>query len=504
MAVNQLKAGAALNYVILGLNAITGLLYTPYMLRMLGQSEFGIYSLAASVIAYLSMLDFGFGNAVIRYTAKYRANGKNEEQYELFGMFTKLYTIIGVLTMVVGIVLFFFLDTMFGETLTTSELSRTKIIVLLLVFNLAFSFPLSIYGAIITAYENFVFLRFMQIARIILNLVVMITLLQWGFKAIAMVVVTTIFNFVTLGINIYYFRKKLKLKIKFAPIKKQLLSEVAIYSFWIFLNAIMDRIYWSTGQFILGAVSGTVAIAIFSVAIHVETLYMSFSTAITGVFLPRVTAMVTKKGKEKEVSNLFIKTGRIQYCVLSFILSGFILFGQSFINIWAGPDYHDSYVIALIFMAPLTVPLIQNLGITILQARNQMKFRSLLYIIIALLSLIFQIPLAKYFGGVGCAWAISGSLIAGQIIILNIYYYKKQNLDILVFWKEILKMSVVPFILVLFSYLLIRNLVIDTIPKFLIAVLCFSVIYIPLFWNFSMNEYERNLVLNPLRRKKQS
>ena len=244
MAVNQLKAGAALNYVILGLNALTGLLYTPYMLRMLGQSEFGIYSLAASVIAYLSMLDFGFGNAVIRYTAKYRAIGQKEEQYELFGMFTKLYTIIGVLTMIVGIVLFFFLDTMFGESLTVNELSRTKIIVILLVFNLAFSFPLSIYGAIITAYENFVFLRIMQIARIILNLVVMITLLHFGFKAIAMVVVTTIFNFVTLAINIFYFRKKLKLKIKFAPIKKHLLIEIAIYSFWIFLNAIMDRIYF--------------------------------------------------------------------------------------------------------------------------------------------------------------------------------------------------------------------------------------------------------------------
>ena len=87
MAVNQLKAGAALNYVVLGLNTLLGLIYTPFMLRMLGQGEYGIYSLAASVIAYLSMLDLGFGNAVIRYTAKYRAEGKVDEQYSLFGMF---------------------------------------------------------------------------------------------------------------------------------------------------------------------------------------------------------------------------------------------------------------------------------------------------------------------------------------------------------------------------------------------------------------------------------
>lgn len=504
MAVNQLKAGAALNYVILGLNAITGLLYTPYMLRMLGQSEYGIYSLAASVIAYLSMLDLGFGNAVIRYTAKYRAEGKKEEQYELFGMFTKLYCAIGVLTIFAGLVLYLFLGSLFGETLTALELSRTKTIVLLMVFNLAFSFPLSIYGAIITAYENFIFLRVVQIARIMLNLAVMIVLLYLGYKAIAMVVVNTIFNFLALGINILYCHRKLDVKVKFAPVKWTLFREIAIYSFWIFLNVIMDRIYWSTGQFILGAVSGTIAIAIFSIAVHLETIYMTFSSAISGVFLPRVTAMVTKKNSEKDVSDLFIRTGRIQYCVLAFILSGFIVFGQDFINIWAGKDYHDAYLITIIFLLPMTVPLIQNLGITILQARNQMKFRSLLYICIALVSLAFQIPLAKYYGGIGCALAISGALILGQIIIMNIYYHNKQGIDIVLFWKEIFKMSIVPCLVVIVTYLIKKEVTTNSITTFLLAVICFAAIYLPLFWKYSMNQYERDLILVPIKRRRKN
>lgn len=49
MAINQLKAGAFLSYISIGLNNIVGLLYTPYMLRMLGQNEYGLYSLVASV-----------------------------------------------------------------------------------------------------------------------------------------------------------------------------------------------------------------------------------------------------------------------------------------------------------------------------------------------------------------------------------------------------------------------------------------------------------------------
>ena len=78
--VSQMKAGAALNYVVLGLNSLVGLLYTPYLLRMLGQSEYGLYSLVASVVAYLTIMDFGFGNAIIRYTARFRAEGNLGKQ----------------------------------------------------------------------------------------------------------------------------------------------------------------------------------------------------------------------------------------------------------------------------------------------------------------------------------------------------------------------------------------------------------------------------------------
>ena len=214
----------------------------PYMLRMLGPSEYGIYSLAASVIAYLSMLDLGFGNAVIRYTAKYKAENRTEDQYNLFGLFTILYSCIGLATLAIGLILYSNVENMFGEALTPIEVERTKTIILLMIFNLAVTFPLSIYGAIITAYEKFIFLRVIQILRILLSTAVMIVLLYYGHKAITMVIVQTIFNVVTLGLNFFYCRNKIKIRINFGHFDKKLLKEVSIYSFWIFLNLIMDKI----------------------------------------------------------------------------------------------------------------------------------------------------------------------------------------------------------------------------------------------------------------------
>lgn len=471
------------------------------MLRMMGQSEYGLYSLVASVISYLTILDLGLGNAVIRYTAKLRAEEKQTEQYEMFGMFFILYIAIGFITLIGGSALYFNIDAIFGDTMTAMELDRARIMMLLLVFNLAFTFPMSIFGSIITAYERFVFPRAISIIRIILNTVVMICLLKIGYKAVAMVVVQTVFNVLTLTLNYFYCRKELKIKLYFKKFRWEFLKEVAIYSFWIFLNVIMDRIYWNTGQFVLGAMVGTAAVAVYAIAIQLQHLYMQFSSAISGLFLPKVTYIVTKSNDNNEISDLFIRTGRIQYIIMAYILSGFIVFGRHFINLWAGPGYEDAYIICILFFLSLLIPLIQNLGLAILQAKNQMKFRSLICIGIALGSLVLQIILAKRFGGIGCAVAVSGALLLGQGLVMNVYYSKKQGIDIVKFWKEILKMSIVPIIVILLSNLVIKNYDIDSWNELLFAILIFSSVYIPLFWGICMNKYERNLLISPIKKK---
>ena len=492
---SQLKVGVILNYVVILLNILVALLYTPYMLRMMGQSEYGLYALVASVISYLTVLDVGLGNAVVRYTAKFRAEGKQTEQYEMFGMFLVLYLVIGIIALLIGTGFYFNIGALFGETMTPLELDRARTMMMLLIFNVAFTFPMSVFGSIITAYERFVFPRVINITRIILNTVVMICLLHLGYKAVAMVVVQTVFNVLTLILNYIYCKKQLDIKLYFGKFKWGLVKEVAIYSFWIILNVIVDRIYWNSGQFVLGAIVGTAAVAIFAVAIQLQHMYMTLATAITAVFLPQVTGMVTRSNDTKEISDLFVRIGRIQYIAISFILSGFIVFGKQFINLWAGEDYTNSYYITLLFFICMLPDLIQNVGIVIMQARNQVKFRAFLGLSMSIVSLCLQIVLTRYYAEIGCAFAIAIMFIIGQGLVINVYYSKKQKLDVIRFWKEILTMSIVPVFMVLLSRYVTDSFCIDSWKYLLISISIFCAIYIPLFIRFSMNGYERNLLI---------
>lgn len=498
MKSNQRKIGAILSYIVIALNIIVGIAYTPFLIRMLGQAEYGLYSIVYSVISCITLMDMGFGNAIIIYTARYINQGNKEKQEKLHGMFFIIYCVIGILAAAVGLVLYFNVNTLFGKTLTTLEISKAKIMMLILTFNLAITFPFSIFGNILVAHEKFVVNKIVNIIQILLKPIIMIPLLLCGYKSIAMVIVLTVVNIICLGLNTIVCIKKVKVKLKFKKFDVKLLKEIFAYSFFIFLNQVIDRVNWSLDQFVLGAVAGTVATAVYSVASQLNSMYMNFSTAISGVMLPKVTKMEDDKANNKEFSDVFISTGRIQYILMALIITGFVIFGKTFINWWAGEGYSNTYIIACILMIPMTIPLIQNIGLSILQAKNLFKYRTMIFLGIAILNIAISIPLAKVYGGIGAAIGTAISLILGQGIILNIYYQKKVGIDIVRFWKNILKMTIPIIFVVIYGIFLNNMWVSENIIVLVIKIVLYSLVYCTIMWLFGMNDYEKHLIKKPV------
>lgn len=495
---NQIKIGSILSYVVIVLNMLIGLIYTPIMLRIMGQSEYGTYSLISSIIGYLTVLDLGFGNAIIIYTSRYRAKNQKEEQSKLNGMFLIIYSIIGIVAGIIGAILYANMDRMFAATMTIQELQKAKAMTIILIINLIFTFPLSIFSSIITAYEKFIFSKVVNILRIILMPCIMLPLLYMGYRSVTMTLVTTILNLSSLIVNLIYCLKVIKINFTFGKFDTKLLKEIFGYSFFIFLAIIVDKINLNIDQFILGSVVGTIEVAIYTVASQIQTIYISLSTAINGVLLPKITMLVENNESDEKISDIFIQTGRLQYIIMALITTGFIIFGQEFIRIWAGEGYEKSYWTELILMVPSIVPLIQNVGINILQAKNMHKFRTVVYFFIAIANLFISIPLARKFGSVGSAIGTSIACLLGQWIIMNIYYYKKANIDIPRFWKNILKMSI-PMMVVFIPSCIFNYMYPSTNVVIIgIKIIIYSILYSVLLWVFGLNDYEKSLIKKPI------
>lgn len=124
--INELRAGVYLSYINLLLGSIIPMFYTPVMLKLLGKSEYGLYSLANSAVSYLSLLSFGFGSTILRYLAKYRAENDKKSVQCTFGFFLMLYSVLAILVMIGGYIISENAELIFRKGLSIEEQEKLK------------------------------------------------------------------------------------------------------------------------------------------------------------------------------------------------------------------------------------------------------------------------------------------------------------------------------------------------------------------------------------------
>ena len=502
---DQLKAGVLLSYATTGISIFIQLVYMPVMIRLLGQSEFGLYSLVSGVVSYLSLFSLGFTGAYLRFFARENQKNDREGLAALNGMFILLFLLLSCAALICGFTLSCFPRQIFGTKLSGAELQEARILMMILVVNTAICLVSSIFDSIVSAYEQFVFQRVVSLAATVMNPFLCLPLLLLGYGNVMLVVVSTCIVVGKLAINVWFCFWKLKIPVSFRNMQFSVLKEVGIFSFFLLLNMIIDQINWNVDKLILSHTNGTREVAVYGVASQINALFMTFSTTISSVFSPRINRIAAENSvnSRREFTILMSKVGRIQWMILGLMAMGFVIFGKFFIvNIYADDGYGDAYWAALFLVLPALVPLIQNIGIEVQRALNRHQFRSVIYFVMAVGNVFISIPLAKRFGSVGVAMGTAISLVLANGIIMNVFYHKALKIDMLYFWKEIGKTLpgfLVPAILGMW---IMRSVSFDSLMQYAAWIAVFAFVYCLSIYCFSCNKQERVLVLELSRRKK--
>ena len=498
--ISERKAGVLISYAGQAVKIMVGLFYTPVMLRLLGQSEYGLYQLVYSVVSYLSLLSLGFGSSYMRFYSRFKARKDEEAVAKLNGMFLLIFTALSIICIICGITMIGNIEEIFGNGLTDSEYNTARILMGLLVINLALTFPNSIFNCAITAHEKFLFQKSLILLQNLLSPFLALPLLVMGYGSVGMVSVTTFLTLAMLLFNVFFCVKKLKICFIFHGLDISLLKEMWVFTFFIFINQIIDQINWSVDKFLLGRYAGTTAVAVYGVGGQINSMYLEFSSSISNVFVPKVNKIVAETDNNTTLTKLFTKVGRIQFILLSLIITGFIFFGRSFIILWAGDEYQFAYIVTLFLCVPVTVPLIQNLGIEIQRAKNMHKARSIVYLFIAIANVFISIPLIKLFGPAGAALGTAISLFAGNIIFMNWYYHARIGMNMFYFWKEIAKFIPALIAPCVVGIIIMKFANITGLVKLGVFVIIYTIVYGLSMYFLGMNEEEKQLVMGPIRK----
>ena len=495
---NEKRAGVIISYATEIVKILSSLLYTPIMLRLLGDSEYGLYHLVHSVVAYLGLLSLGFGSAYMRFYSRSKAKGDEEEIARLNGMFLTIFSIISIVCLVCGGIMVLNVKTIFGTGLTEPELDRAKILTALMVVNLALTFPNTVFNNSVTAHERFVFQKTLLFFQALLNPFLTLPLLLMGFGSVGMVAVSTALTASLLILNCWFCFKKLKIRFLFKGFQRSLFKEMFIFTFFLFLNQIIDQINWSVDKFLLGRMIGTTAVAIYSTGSLLNSLYIQLSKSISNVFVPQINRIVAEEDDDWKLTRLFTKVGRMQFLLLALVMTGIIFFGQSFIRMWAIKGYDNAYYVALLLIIPETVPLIQNVGIEVQRAKNKHKARSVVYFFMAIANIFISIPLIRHFGEVGAAFGTTISLVIANIGFMNWYYHFKINVNMIYFWKNILSMCkglILPCIAGTLICLFVNT---NGLLRFFAFVFVYTCIYGLSMWLLGINADEKHLIVSIL------
>lgn len=500
---DQLKAGVVLSYLSTGITILIQLIYMPVMIRLLGKSEYGLYSLVSSVVSYLSLFSLGFTGAYLRFFSRCYHN--RDKLATLNGMFFTLFCILAALAAICGTALSFFPRQIFGAGLSEAELAKARVLMLILVANIAVTLISGIFDSVISAYEQFVFQRVVGIISALVNPFLSLPLLLMGYGSVMLVVITSGVTLVRFAVNVWFCFRKLKIPVSFHGFRWGLLKEISVFSSFLLINMVIDQVNWNVDKLILAHTSGTAEIAVYGVAAQFNSLFITFSTTISSVFSPRVNRIAAEKGNEYEAefTGLMARIGRVQWLILGLLAGGFIVFGRYFIlNIYAGNEYEGAYEAALFLVIPLLIPLIQNVGIEMQRALNKHQFRSIIYLIIAISNVAISIPLAAKWGAVGAAMGTAISLLVGNGLIMNIFYHKVLRIDMKYFWSEIAKTwkgFVFPALLAVF---IMRYVRIDSLVLFVFSVIVFAAVYCISVFLLSCNEEEKRMILSMVGRRR--
>lgn len=502
----QRKWGVILTYVSLFINILASLIYTPVMIRIIGQSEHGLYSSVSTTMSWLSLLSLGFGNSYLRFYSKYKAVKDEEKIQGLNGMFLLVFSIIGAIALLCGTGIAFNLRYLFADGLTAAEYAKARTLALIVTLDMAVSFPASVFSSILTAEEKFIPGRLCNIFQSVATPLITIPVILSGHGSIGMVAVTTAVDFLAYAAKAVYCVKVLKSRFVLRKAENGIFSDMFSFSVFIAIDGLISRADATVDKMLLTRYISTASVSIYAIGQSLNSYYSSFAGPVSSVFIPQVYKTVAEYREKADVlrdelTDLLIKLGRYQFYVQMLLLTGIVFFGKQFILFWVGEDYTNSYWVAVILCAAYTVPSLQSLAEHIQRAKDKHRFRTLAYAVSTAINIALTLYLCRKYGEIGAAAGTAVSILS-LTLFQNLFYKYALDIDMLRFWKTICGMlvSLIPpvavgAIIMMYAPMNKRLLMFGWI-------IIYTVVYIASVWFLAMNDGEKNTVFEKLKARR--
>lgn len=496
----EIKAGVLLSYALVFVNTIYGLIITPYILKYVGDSAYGVYKSVASISASLAVMDLGLGTTMTRYMARYHATNEKEQSENFAGMVLIQFIVLAAVILVVGMGAIRLLPSFYRNSFTTAEMELAKELLGILVLNMILRMFENLLFGILNGYERFRFSNSLKLLNVVLKFTLILLVLPIVRNVKLVVLLETILVSATILVFVVYIAKVLHIIPKLKKWDSLIFRESFGYTALMFIQSITVQFNGNVDNVLIGAQQGAVLVTVYSMALTIFGMYENLSGSVANIMLPQITKQVVNGDDSTQLQATVEKAGRYQFLVLAAALGGFIALGRDFYQLWLGDGFSDCYALVLILIIPVTLPMIQNVTLSVLRAENKMVYRTVTLAISCICNVVITYIGIKLWGYWGAALGTACATIF-NLILMNIYYHRVLHFRVLRMFFHIVKGVLPAAALATVVSLLLRSVLHGTWISFVMNALVFLAVYGSLLLLFGLKREEKAELLGRIARR---
>jgi len=490
------------NYVVTGTELLIGVFMLPFNVAHLGQAAYGLWVLVASVTVYFSMFDLGYGVALVRFAARYRAKGDKKGLNEIISTMFVVFSAVGLVAFTIALLISLNLEKFFP--LTPDQAKTGRIVLLFISSYVALQFPASVFGGIVNGFQRtylngaVAFVTALVVAGV--NVIVLLS----GYGLAELVAATTavrILSIFAYALNAY--RVFPDLRIRPGYFKRERLREVTGFSVFILIIDIANKLNYSTDAIVVGAFLGTSAVAIWAVAQRVIEIVQRISDQLNAVLFPVVVDNATVQRVDR-LQEILVQGQRLSLAMVVPMATVLGLTARPLVMVWVGPQFSASVNIIYILSVVVALRVGNATSAVILKGSDLHKFLAVSNLSMAVGNLVLSVILVHFYGLIGVA---IGTLIPMIVISMFVVFpaaCRRVKLPVWTVARRSVWPATWPAVVMAGFVVLTRGRIQGSWSLLVLQSLVAAAIYVALFLSFAINRTERqwyfNKVMEILRR----
>ena len=485
-------------YLAIFVDGVLGLMLLPYNVSHLGPSAYGLWALTASITWFFGVLDLGYGGALVKFIAQYRAWRDRNALNEILSTIGVVFTAIGALCLIVTAVLAWRVDHLFNIDPEQTETARNVLLITGSYLSVRFAF--AIFGSVVYGFQRYYLNNAVSIGISLAVAAVNVGVLGAGHGLVTLVASTTAVRLLSLGLFTWNaYRVYPGLSVRPSLFRRSRLQEVTGFSVYMLVLDWSAKLNYSSDAMVIGAMLDTTAVAMWTIGQRLAQFTQHLTNQLNDALFPSVVDSDAAQRQDR-LQAILVQGTKLSLALAAPLCLGLIYLADPLIASWVGPQFSASVLPAQILLTVVLVRVSTASANLILRGAGQHKLLAVTNATAAMVNIGLSIVLVRPLGLPGVALGTIIPITISTAFVLFPAACRRVNLPISRPLMRAIWPALWPAIVMIVLLRLAAPLRPDGLRGIALHFAASGTVYLGLFLIFGLDGEERRLYWTKLRR----